>query len=112
MLHEHLYADAPPKERRIKEVHPYLGDYLTILRNSKLTINYNFDDHVERMLLEERSEAEKSSTRGYQSVCSLTLPFRRRAMREMLICHVSLDAPAAVPAPDAAPKTVKSLSVT
>lgn len=77
ILHRCLYEDAPAEESRIREVHPYLGDYLTILRNSKLTINYNFDDHVERMLLEERTETEKASTRGYQSVCSLNLPFRK-----------------------------------
>jgi hypothetical protein len=77
ILHKHLYAGVPHKDKRIKDVHPYLSHYLTILRNSDLTVNYNFDDHIERMLLEERLEEEKASTRGYQSVCSLTLPFRK-----------------------------------
>ena len=77
-LHEHLYSKHDLTEnKRIKEIHTYLGCYLNILRNSNLTVNYNFDNYIERLLLEERTQEEKESSRGYETAVNINLPFRR-----------------------------------
>lgn len=76
ILYKYLYANVIPKEKRIKNVHKYLKNYLTILRNTNLTVNYNFDDYIERFLREERTEEEKKSTIGYCSTTNINLPIR------------------------------------
>lgn len=77
ILMKHLYANPPDNRKRIKDVHPYLGHYVSILKNTNLTINYNFDSYIERMLLEERTEEEKKRSRGYDSVTDPRIPFRK-----------------------------------
>lgn len=67
ILHHELYRDLDKSERRKKiRYHPYLGSFKDIIRKSPITVNYNFDDSVEQMLLTSRNENEKNITRGYE----------------------------------------------
>jgi len=79
ILHKHLYSNSkfPSREDKIKDNHPYLANYLKILRNSYLTVNYNFDDYIESLLSQERTKEEKSKTRGYETVTDINIPFRQ-----------------------------------
>ena len=79
ILREHLYSNSkvPSDEYKIKDNHTYLAKYLKILRNSYLTVNYNFDDYIERLLTQENPEEEKSKTRGYETVTNINIPFRQ-----------------------------------
>lgn len=78
IMHKHLYSNVSDPNVNVSKSHTYLGQYLKIIRNSSLTVNYNFDDFLETMLLQERSPEEKESTKGYQSVTNLTLSFRKK----------------------------------
>jgi hypothetical protein len=68
IVHSVLYAKVD--HERIERRDHYLGEFLPIIRDSPLTINYNFDDTIERMLLENRSPEERSQSRGYSTVWS------------------------------------------
>ena len=79
ILCTHLYSNSkvPSREDKIKDNHTYLANYLKILRNSYLTVNYNFDDYIERLLAQENPKEEKSKTRGFETVTDINIPFRQ-----------------------------------
>lgn len=72
IIHENLYKAAKTPEK-IKDEHPYLKEYLEIIGRSQLTVNYNFDDTIEQILASNRSEDEKSRSRGYETVWGVPL---------------------------------------
>lgn len=76
IVHTALYRDFRDADR-LDGVHPYLGEFLPIIRQTHLTVNYNFDDVVERLLYETRPEEQRDSGRGYETVWSATLQFRQ-----------------------------------
>ncbi|MDQ0462510.1 hypothetical protein QO010_000258 [Caulobacter ginsengisoli] len=67
LIHHELYSGLTTEERlkKIKN-HPYLSSFLEIIKRSPITVNYNFDDTLERMLLLARNDVERESTRGYE----------------------------------------------
>jgi hypothetical protein len=67
IIHRNLYKSAKDPER-IKNEHPYMKEYLEIIKESQLTVNYNFDDTIEQMLAYDRTENEKTQSRGYETV--------------------------------------------
>jgi len=79
IVYKHLYSNSkvPLREDKIKDNHTYLANYLKILLNYKLTVNYNFDDYIQRLISQERPEEEKSKTRGFETVTDISIPFRR-----------------------------------
>ena len=56
--------------------HPYLQDLLPIIRRSQLTINYNFDDCIERLLFKTRPPDDVDS-RGCEVIVNANTHFRR-----------------------------------
>ncbi len=76
IVHGALYRDFG-NPQPLAGIHPYLDEYLPIIRETQLTVNYNFDDVVERLLYETRPQAEQESGRGYETVWSATLQFRK-----------------------------------
>ena len=67
LIHNELYRNLTNENRQINiNNHPYLASFLDIIKRSPLTVNYNFDDTLERMLLLERNDVERESTRGYE----------------------------------------------
>lgn len=67
LIHGELYRDLPAsvQTQRISD-HPYLRSFLDVIKRSPITVNYNFDDTLERMLLDARNDVEREKTRGYE----------------------------------------------
>lgn len=69
LIHGELYRDCDRATRKTKiSAHPYLLAFLNIIKRSPLTVNYNFDDSLEQMLMMTRSSDEQERTRGFEVV--------------------------------------------
>lgn len=68
IVHDALYLDVPKDINELKSKESYLFEYLDIIKNSKLTINYNFDDTIQTLLADRRTEDEKNQKRGYRTI--------------------------------------------
>lgn len=71
-----LYAGLPDRANLDRE-HPYLGEFLKIVKESPLTVTYNFDSCLEMMLLAWQKR-NKDEERYYETVFDGSLPFRAR----------------------------------
>ena len=67
IVHHELYkrVDVGGRSASIAS-HVYLPAFQPIIKKSPLTVNYNFDDTLEKMLLYSRVGDERNSTRGYE----------------------------------------------
>lgn len=74
----HLYSDVVGDINTALSNHPYLESYLKIIRNTHLTVTYNFDDFLEQALASTRTDDEKKESRGYESVTNAFLQFRSK----------------------------------
>jgi hypothetical protein len=78
VIYEQLYRGVNESNRRKKiERHPYLMEFLEIIKNSPLTVNYNFDDTLEKMLLFSRTKEEQTRTRGYETTYKPNCQFQK-----------------------------------
>jgi hypothetical protein len=69
LIHEELYKGCDRQQRREKiNQHPYLPVFLNIIKQSPLTVTYNFDDSIEQMLMMSRTEDEQERTRGFEVI--------------------------------------------
>lgn len=70
LIHEALYSETKDGDRRKTiDDHPYFGEMIAFIKQSELTVNYNFDDYIEFGL----SCADlnpTSSERPYQTIWS------------------------------------------
>ncbi len=78
LVAKHLYKDAPANFKDALTTHPYIKRYLPVIRQSHLTVTYNFDNYLERALAETRSEEEDKTSRGYETVTNPFAQFRRQ----------------------------------
>ena len=62
-----------PKTAKAVTEHPYLRDYLPIIRSAPLTVNYNFDDTIQNLLDLEPGEGRDENTRGFETVWDPTV---------------------------------------
>ncbi|HDZ09177.1 SIR2 family protein [Pseudohongiella sp.] len=77
ILHECLYRDARTSETALKS-HPYLWNLMPLIKKSSMTINYNFDDTIERMLYLHNAEYHShDDDKGFEVTWQPTLQFRR-----------------------------------
>lgn len=68
IIHLELYKDIISVNRKtIINKHSYLKHFVKIIKNSPLTVNYNFDDTLEKLLMFNRDEEELNKTRGYET---------------------------------------------
>ncbi len=84
IVHECLYCDVPEDIDKLKTKDEYLQEFLALIKKTRLTINYNFDDTIQRFLSEIRSDQEKEVTRGYCTVWSDNI---QMAPRDGVIYH-------------------------
>jgi SIR2-like domain len=78
LVHECLYGDKVTKTvERIKEQDKYIGQFLDIIEESPVTINYNFDDTIQRLLYDRTRS--RSLERSYVTVwaSNVQLPERK-----------------------------------
>ena len=68
-MHRILYAKIDHDRRaEIINDHAYLPSFLTLIKNTAMTVNYNFDDTLEKLLLFNRTPDERLITRGYETL--------------------------------------------
>ncbi len=78
IVHECLYRGAQVKAEQLRQ-HPYLWDLIPLIKQSTMTVNYNFDDSVERMLYSYYADAiRESDDRGFEVVWQPSTQFRRQ----------------------------------
>ncbi len=72
IIHEELY-------KRINKAnkHPYIDEYLNIIKRSPVTINYNFDDLVEQLLF--RTKDKGAIDKGFETVWTPSTQFKKDA---------------------------------
>ncbi|UFS75660.1 SIR2 family protein [Tardiphaga sp. 37S4] len=67
IIHRELYKDVDASKRTEDiDKHPYLTAFTEIIKESPLTVNYNFDDTLEKLLINSRTKDEQLTTRGYE----------------------------------------------
>jgi hypothetical protein len=68
IIHQALYGNvsSSTRQKRIQR-HKYIPAFLTLIKQSPMTVNYNFDDTLEKLLMLNRTAEEKVTTRGYES---------------------------------------------
>lgn len=77
IVHECLYKEAKTSEKDLR-AHPYLWDLMPLIKKSSMTINYNFDDTVERMLyLHNSDKPVATDDKGFEVVWQPAMQFRR-----------------------------------
>jgi hypothetical protein len=65
-----LYLEVPDKIQDLKDRDEILWAYLDIIKRIRITVNYNFDDLLEIMLADSRTNEEEKRTRGYKTIWS------------------------------------------
>ncbi|OFZ67345.1 MAG: hypothetical protein A2V79_07825 [Betaproteobacteria bacterium RBG_16_56_24] len=76
LIRNHLYKNIPDNLGNSLDSHPYLKQFLPIIRRSYMTVTYNFDDFLEQSLLKDRGK-ENTDSRGFESVTNPWTQFRR-----------------------------------
>lgn len=78
LIHSQLYKDADLGKRlTLIKSHPYLSRFEPLIKQAPLTVNYNFDDSLERMLYSNRKRGEKNKTRGYEVIDKPNAQFQK-----------------------------------
>jgi hypothetical protein len=78
IIHECLYRDVPAEAEDLKKKHPYLKHFLKVISDSTMTVNYNFDDTIQQLLLLEKTRHDPDFGRNFETVWNAYLPFRPR----------------------------------
>jgi len=73
IVHDALYKDVPIELSELKKKNIYIQEYIDIIKNTRLTVNYNFDDTIQLLLSEGRSPEERNQERGFRTVWSADL---------------------------------------
>lgn len=69
LIHGILYRAIDGARRKESlNSHEYLSAFLPLIKRSPMTVNYNFDDTLEQLLLLNRTPDERLTTRGYETV--------------------------------------------
>lgn len=67
IVRDALYENVTKTEKPTKQ-DEIIRAYINIIKKTRITVNYNFDDSLERMLADSRTDDEKSKTRGYKAI--------------------------------------------
>lgn len=77
IIHDCLYRNAPRTASEIMDEHPYLRYFIDIIAQSSMTVNYNFDDTIQQLLLFVKERSGPFINRGFETVWNGSLSFRR-----------------------------------
>jgi len=76
LVHRCLYRDMTSQVSSLS--HPYLLSFIDVIKTAPLTVNYNFDDCVERLLAHSyKQEQESANERVFETVWEPSTQFRR-----------------------------------
>ncbi|HCL4401170.1 TPA: SIR2 family protein, partial [Pseudomonas aeruginosa] len=81
---KYLYKTPPIDLATELPKHPYMEELIPLVQNSALTVNFNFDDYLERALAERKRNKDKSN-RGFEVVTDPWPQFRRQ---DCVIYHI------------------------
>jgi hypothetical protein len=70
IVHDALYREVPKTLPEIEAKDRYLWALLDVIKETRLTVNYNFDNSLQRMLASKRTPKEARTTRGYATTWS------------------------------------------
>ena len=84
IVQKHLYSGVKNNLGDHLETHPYLLQYIPLIKKTHMTVTYNFDDFIEQSLFRKRSPEEEPTSRGFESVTDPWTQFRRT---EAIIYH-------------------------
>jgi len=70
IIHDALYKNVPSELSKIKARDKYLHEYLSIIKKTKLTVNYNFDDTLQTLLSEHEPLTGEIKERGFRTIRS------------------------------------------
>lgn len=76
LIRSHLYKNVANDLGSSLDSHPFLKQFLPIIRRTYMTVTYNFDDFLEQALLRDR-EDKNADSRGFESVTNPWTQFRR-----------------------------------
>ena len=78
LMHECLYRGVPANDDELEQRDSFYKHFLPVIRQSPMTVVYNFDDTVERLLLRDREKRGEgpSSSRGFETVTDGRQQFR------------------------------------
>jgi len=80
LIHQVLYSGHKPEQcKETLRNHPYLEPYTQIIRDTPMTVNYNFDDSLEKLLYYSRTTEEKKKSRGFETTFRPTAQFQRES---------------------------------
>jgi len=68
IIQEVLYRSVPRSVKTLMQRDPYLWAFLQVIKSTPVTINYNFDDTIQRMIDATRSVEERKKRRGAATV--------------------------------------------
>lgn len=68
IVHTALYGNTVMDVSKLVPKDHYLWSLIKLIRNTPMTVNYNFDDTIQRMLSATRTEEEKDESRGYTTL--------------------------------------------
>jgi hypothetical protein len=77
VIHRALYAGTPTSSEELMSIDSVYRHYLNPVLRAALTVTYNFDDVLERMLLASRTNQERERSQTFQTVVDARLPFRQ-----------------------------------
>jgi hypothetical protein len=67
-----LYQDVPKSVKKLSELDTVYSVFLPVIRESPLTINFNYDDTLQRFWLHSRTDEEKKKGRGFETITDPT----------------------------------------
>ncbi|MCI0559166.1 MAG: SIR2 family protein, partial [Nitrososphaera sp.] len=77
IVHRNLYCmDTSSRNKKIKS-HPYIGEFIEIIKRMPMTVNYNFDDSLQKLMAKARNQDEELKSRGYETVWDSRVQFRQ-----------------------------------
>jgi hypothetical protein len=76
IIQECLYEGVPEAAEELRSRHPYIKYFLPVIKKPGMTVNYNFDDTIQQLLILEESGGASSSVRGFETVSNASLSFR------------------------------------
>lgn len=79
IIHECLYKDVPADDEELRARDGFYKHFLEVIKRSPLTVTYNFDDSLERIVLASRTDVEREQSRGFETVTDARLQFRSKS---------------------------------
>ncbi|MBV9884006.1 MAG: SIR2 family protein [Sphingomonadaceae bacterium] len=71
-----LYQGVPTTAQELRNCHPYLNEFIPVIIDSPMTVTYNFDDTVERLIRIAHPDREGNFGRSFETVWNAALQFR------------------------------------